>query len=98
MTTHTTGTREEWLAATNKLHERERELTRLRQELTHQRRDLPWVRVAKAYTLETDAGTKTLAELFAGRSQLLMYHLMFGPSSLDRRNEQATGRRPRCAE
>src|SRR2546426_10717647 len=80
MTKHRTGTREEWLAATNTLHERERELTRLRQELTRARRHLPWVRVVKEYTLETDAGTKTLAELFDGRSQLLMYHLMFGPS------------------
>ena len=80
MTKHTPGTREEWLAATNKLHERERELTHLRQELTRERQNLPWVRVEKEYTLETDAGTKTLAELFDGRSQLLMYHVMFGPS------------------
>src|SRR5438067_6837256 len=80
MTKHTPGTREEWLAATNKLHERERELTHLRQELTRERRDLPWVRVDMEYTLATDAGTKSLAELFDGRSQLLMYHIMFGPS------------------
>ncbi|OLE35071.1 MAG: hypothetical protein AUG48_11780 [Actinobacteria bacterium 13_1_20CM_3_68_9] len=80
MTNHTTGTREAWQAAIAKLHKREAELTRLQQELTRERRDLPWVRVAKEYTLDTDAGTTTLAELFEGRSQLLMYHIMFGPS------------------
>jgi predicted dithiol-disulfide oxidoreductase (DUF899 family) len=80
MTTHTIGTREEWHDALATLHERERELSRLREELTRERRALPWVRVEKTYTLDTDAGTKTLAELFEGRSQLLIYHLMFGPS------------------
>jgi predicted dithiol-disulfide oxidoreductase (DUF899 family) len=80
MTNHTTGTREEWQAAVAKLHEREAELTRLRQEITRERRDLPWVRIEKEYTLDSDAGTKTLAELFDGRSQLLIYHIMFGPS------------------
>jgi predicted dithiol-disulfide oxidoreductase (DUF899 family) len=80
MANHTTGTREEWQAAMAKLHERERELTRLRQELTRERQDLPWVRVEKEYTLDTDAGTKTLEELFDGRSQLLIYHIMFGPN------------------
>jgi predicted dithiol-disulfide oxidoreductase (DUF899 family) len=80
MTEHTTGTREEWQAAITKLHEREAELTQLRQELARKRRELPWVRVEKEYTLETDEGTKSLAELFDGHSQLLIYHIMFGPS------------------
>lgn len=79
MTEHKIGTPEEWLAARRELLERERELTRLSEELTRQRRELPWVRVDKEYTFETDEGTKTLAELFDGRSQLLMYHIMFGP-------------------
>ena len=80
MTKHTTGTREEWQAANEKLHEREKELSRLREELTRERRALPWVRVEKEYTLDTDDGSKILAELFDGRSQLLVYQIMFGPS------------------
>jgi predicted dithiol-disulfide oxidoreductase (DUF899 family) len=74
------GTREEWLAARIQLLEREKELTRRSDELARQREELPWVRVDKEYTFETDEGTKTLAELFDGRSQLLIYHFMFGPT------------------
>jgi predicted dithiol-disulfide oxidoreductase (DUF899 family) len=73
------GTRDEWLVARKELLEREKELTRLSDELAKQRQELPWVRVEKDYTFDTDAGTKTLAELFDGRSQLLVYHFMFGP-------------------
>jgi predicted dithiol-disulfide oxidoreductase (DUF899 family) len=79
MTEHKVGTREEWLAARNELLEREKELTHRSDELARQRRELPWVPVEKDYSFETDDGTKTLAELFDGRSQLLMYHFMFGP-------------------
>jgi predicted dithiol-disulfide oxidoreductase (DUF899 family) len=79
MTEHEVGTREEWLAAREELLEREKELTRRGDELARQRRELPWVRVDKEYRFETDDGTKTLAELFDGRSQLLVYHFMFGP-------------------
>jgi predicted dithiol-disulfide oxidoreductase (DUF899 family) len=79
MTEQKAGTREEWLAAREELLEREKELTRLSDELARQRRELPWVPVEKEYTFETDEGTKTLAELFDGRSQLLVYHFMFGP-------------------
>lgn len=78
MTEHEVGTREEWLAARQQLLVREKELTRRGDELARQRRELPWVRVDKEYRFETDDGTKTLAELFAGRSQLLVYHFMFG--------------------
>ncbi len=80
MTYHTIGTREEWLAAREELLKREKEHTRLGDELAQQRRDLPWVRVEKDYRFETDDGEKSLAELFDGRSQLLVYHFMFGPS------------------
>jgi predicted dithiol-disulfide oxidoreductase (DUF899 family) len=79
MTTHMTGTREEWLAARLALIDAEKELTRRSDELARQRQELPWVRVDKAYRFETDAGTASLADLFAGRSQLLVYHFMFGP-------------------
>jgi predicted dithiol-disulfide oxidoreductase (DUF899 family) len=79
MTEHTVGTREEWLAARRELLEREKELTRRNDELSWQRQELPWVRVDKEYEFDTDEGPKTLAELFAGRSQLLVYHFMFGP-------------------
>ena len=79
MTDHEVGTREEWHAARVKLLEREKELTSLSDELARQRRELPWVRVEEEYRFETDQGTKTLAELFDGRSQLLVFHLMFGP-------------------
>jgi predicted dithiol-disulfide oxidoreductase (DUF899 family) len=79
MTEHKMGTRKQWLAARVELLEREKELTRRSDELARQRRELPWVRVEKEYTFETDQGTRTLAELFDGRSQLVVYHLMFGP-------------------
>jgi predicted dithiol-disulfide oxidoreductase (DUF899 family) len=79
MTERRVGTREEWQAARNELLEREKELTRRNDELARQRRELPWVLVEKEYTFDTDDGTKTLAELFDGRSQLLVYHFMFGP-------------------
>jgi predicted dithiol-disulfide oxidoreductase (DUF899 family) len=80
MTDHKVGTREEWLAAREELLAREKEATRLGDELARQRRELPWVPVEKEYRFETDAGTRTLAELFDDRSQLLVYHFMFGPS------------------
>jgi predicted dithiol-disulfide oxidoreductase (DUF899 family) len=79
MTEHKVGTREEWLAARLELLEREKELTRRGDELARQRQELPWVRVEKEYSFDTDDGAKTLAELFAGRSQLFVYHFMFGP-------------------
>jgi predicted dithiol-disulfide oxidoreductase (DUF899 family) len=78
MTEHKVGTREEWLRARKELLEREKELTRRSDELAHQRQELPWVRIDKEYSFETDDGTKTLAGLFDGRSQLLVYHFMFG--------------------
>jgi len=74
------GTREEWLAARVQLLEREKELTRQSDELARQRAELPWVPVDKEYVFETDEGPKTLGELFDGRSQLLVYHFMFGPT------------------
>src|ERR1039457_652524 len=79
MASHRIGTREEWLAASAELLEREKELTRMGDELARQRRELPWVPVEKEYMLQTAGGTKTLAELFDGRSQLVIYHFMFGP-------------------
>jgi len=79
MTEHKVATREEWLAAREKLLEREKELTHRSDELARERRELPWVPVDKEYRFATDEGTKTLAELFDGRSQLLVYHFMFGP-------------------
>jgi predicted dithiol-disulfide oxidoreductase (DUF899 family) len=80
MTDHKIGTREEWQAAREKLLAAEKAHTRLGDELAHQRRELPWVRVDKDYRFDTDQGPRTLAELFDGRSQLLVYHFMFGPS------------------
>jgi predicted dithiol-disulfide oxidoreductase (DUF899 family) len=80
MTDHKVMSREEWAAAREELLAREKEHTRLGDELARQRRELPWVRVEKEYRFETDDGTRTLAELFDGRSQLLVYHFMFGPS------------------
>ncbi len=77
--THKVGTREEWLQARRALLEREKELTRLSDELARQRRELPWVPVDKPYSFDTNEGSKTLAELFDGRSQLLIYHFMFAP-------------------
>jgi len=83
MTKHATGTREEWLSARVALLEREKQLTRQSDELARQRRALPWVALEKAYTFETGDGTRTLAELFAGRSQLIVYHFMLGPNTPD---------------
>ena len=80
MTNHRIGSREEWQAAREELLEREKEHTRMGDELAQQRRELPWVPVEKEYRFETDEGTRTLPELFEGRSQLLVYHFMFGPS------------------
>ncbi|HVV18543.1 MAG TPA: DUF899 domain-containing protein [Pseudonocardiaceae bacterium] len=79
MAGHRTGTREEWLAARLDLLEAEKELTRRGDEVTRQRLDLPWVRVEKDYTFQTEDGPASLADLFRGRSQLLIYHSMFGP-------------------
>ena len=79
MTEHTVGTREEWLAARVELLEDEKELTRRGDELAQRRRELPWVRIDEEYTFATNEGTRTLAELFDGRSQLVVYHLMYGP-------------------
>ena len=79
MTSRRIGTHEEWLAASAELLEREKELTRMGDELARQRRELPWVPVEKDYPLQTGDGARTLAELFDGRSQLVVYHFMFGP-------------------
>ncbi len=79
MTNHRIGTREEWLAARLELLDAEKELTRRSDELARKRQELPWVRIEKDYTFETDEGTASFADLFGGRSQLLMYHFMFGP-------------------
>jgi predicted dithiol-disulfide oxidoreductase (DUF899 family) len=80
MPEHRLGTREEWLAAREQLLAREKEHTRLGDEIARQRRELPWVPVNEEYRFDTDDGEKSLAELFDGRSQLLVYHFMFGPS------------------
>jgi predicted dithiol-disulfide oxidoreductase (DUF899 family) len=79
MTDHKTGTREEWVAARLELLEAEKALTRQGDELAKRRQELPWVRIDKDYRFETDEGTASLADLFRGRSQLLIYHFMFGP-------------------
>src|SRR3954451_15363979 len=79
MTTHKTGTHEDWLRARLELLEAEKELTRRSDELARQRQALPWVRIDKAYRFETENGSASLADLFQGRSQLLVYHFMFGP-------------------
>jgi predicted dithiol-disulfide oxidoreductase (DUF899 family) len=79
MTGHRIGTQEEWQAEREKLLKEEKELTRRGDELARKRRELPWVAVEKEYAFETEAGTKTLADLFDGRSQLVIYHFMFGP-------------------
>ena len=79
MTNHKTGTREEWLAARLELLEAEKALTRRSDELARLRQELPWLRIDKEYRFETDEGTASLADLFRGRSQLLIYHFMFGP-------------------
>jgi predicted dithiol-disulfide oxidoreductase (DUF899 family) len=79
MTERINGTRAEWLAARLELLEAEKELTRRSDELVQRRRELPWVRIDKEYRFETDEGSASLADLFRGRSQLLIYHFMFGP-------------------
>src|SRR3954454_16270274 len=89
MTTHTTGTREQWLAARVELLEAQKELTRPSDELARRRQELPWVRVEKEYRFETEAGPSSLADLFGGRSQLLVYHFMLRPED--------TGCTPPCS-
>src|ERR1700716_2751135 len=79
MTKHLTGTRKEWLAARLELLEAEKELTRRSDELARRRQELPWVRIDKEYRFDSDAGSASLSDLFRGRSQLLVYHFMFGP-------------------
>src|SRR5215213_8794753 len=79
MPSHRTGTREEWLAARVELLTAEKELTRRSDALARRRQELPWVRIDKTYRFETDEGGASLGELFRGRSQLLVYHFMFGP-------------------
>ena len=79
MTTHSTGTRKEWLAARVELLDAEKELTRRSDDLARRRQELPWVRIDKEYRFETDDGRASLTDLFRGRSQLLVYHFMFGP-------------------
>jgi predicted dithiol-disulfide oxidoreductase (DUF899 family) len=79
MTTHVTGTREEWLQARLDLLAAEKDLTRRSDAVAELRQGLPWVRVEKAYTFDTETGRATLRDLFQGRSQLLVYHFMFGP-------------------
>jgi predicted dithiol-disulfide oxidoreductase (DUF899 family) len=76
---HRIVSRDEWLASRIELLKKEKELTRLRDEQSRQRRELPWVKVDKNYVFDTPEGTRTLAELFHGRSQLVIYHFMFGP-------------------
>src|SRR5258705_1699237 len=79
MTKHSTETRKDWLAARVELLKAEKEHTRRGDELAQRRQELPWVRIEKAYRFETDEGKASLANLFRGRSQLLIYHFMFGP-------------------
>src|SRR5260370_19422593 len=79
MTDHKTGTREEWLAARREVLEAEKAVTRRSDELARRRKELPWVRIDKEYRFDTDEGSASLADLFRGRSQLLVYHFMFGP-------------------
>ena len=89
MTDHKIGTREEWLAARVELLKAEKALTRRSDELAQRRQRLPWVRIDKEYRFETDEGMASLADLFRGRSQLLIYHFMFGP--------EYTGGCPACS-
>jgi predicted dithiol-disulfide oxidoreductase (DUF899 family) len=79
MTTHRTGTRDEWLAERVELLAAEKELTRLNDDMTRRRRELPWVRIDKDYVFDTEAGDASLADLSHGRSQLIVYHFMYGP-------------------
>ena len=80
MTINTVASRHEWLAARAALLEREKQHTWMGDELARQRRELPWVAVDTSYALQTADGRRSLVELFDGRSQLLIYHFMFGPS------------------
>jgi predicted dithiol-disulfide oxidoreductase (DUF899 family) len=80
MTAHQTGTREQLVTESKKVRQRQHEINNQRAELTEQRRALPWVKVEKTYTLDTEEGPKSLDALFDGRSQLIVYHMMFGPS------------------
>jgi predicted dithiol-disulfide oxidoreductase (DUF899 family) len=89
MTTHTTASREQWLAARLELLEAEKELTRRSDDVARRRQELPWVPVETVYRFETEDGDASLADLFDGRSQLLVYHFMFGP--------QYTGGCPSCS-
>ena len=92
MTQHNVGTRKAWLAARRELLEREKEHMRQGDELARRRRELPWLPIEKEYSFETDEGTKTLAQLFDGRSQLLVYHFMFGFGfRVDEHNPGCTG-------
>src|SRR5258705_12838277 len=79
MTKHKTGTREQWLAARLELLKAEKELTRRSDELARRRQEPPWGRIDKQYTFDTDQGSASRADLFRGRSQLLVYHYIFGP-------------------
>jgi predicted dithiol-disulfide oxidoreductase (DUF899 family) len=81
MTTHRIVSPQEWLAARRQLLEKEKAFTRARDELSRERREQPWERVEKTYVFDTPGGRQTLADLFAGRSQLIVYHFMFGPDS-----------------
>src|SRR5690348_3314033 len=78
-TQHRTGTRDEWLKARIELLKAEKELPRRSDALAQQRQELPWVRIEKPYQFQTEAGKASLADLFKGRSQLIVYHFMFGP-------------------
>src|SRR5438477_8170177 len=92
VTVHKTGTREEWLSARKELLAAEKEHMRRGDELARRRRELPWVLIDKEYKFESSEGTKTLAELFDGRSQLLVYHFMFGFGyRVDEQNPGCTG-------
>jgi predicted dithiol-disulfide oxidoreductase (DUF899 family) len=79
MTDHTVGSRDEWLDARLELLKAEKDLTRLNDDITRRRRELPWVRIDEDYRFDTEAGEATLSDLFRGRSQLIVYHFMFGP-------------------
>src|SRR5262245_36794646 len=79
LATHLTGTREDWLEARLSLLEAEKDLTHRSDEVARRRQELPWVRMDKDYRFDTDEGSASLADLFRGRSQLLIYHFMFGP-------------------